>query len=41
MNPNTGENPGQDAKTRVARNTVFMDASQAERAAAAGDLPAG
>jgi uncharacterized protein len=28
VNPNTGENPGKDAKTRVARNTVFMDASK-------------
>ena len=29
VNPNTGENPGKDAKTRVARNTVFMDAAKA------------
>jgi predicted acyl esterase len=28
VNPNTGGNPGKDAKTRVARNTVFMDASK-------------
>ena len=25
VNPNTGENPGPNAKLRVARNTVFMD----------------
>ncbi len=28
VNPNTGGNPGKGAKTRVARNTVFMDASK-------------
>lgn len=28
VNPNTGENPGKDAKTRVARNTIYMDASK-------------
>ncbi|MDP3739043.1 MAG: hypothetical protein Q8R02_16740 [Hyphomonadaceae bacterium] len=28
VNPNTGENPGKDVKTRVAKNTVFMDASK-------------
>jgi uncharacterized protein len=27
-NPNTGENPGPNAKTRVARNTIYMDASK-------------
>lgn len=26
VNPNTGGNPGKDAKTRVARNTIYMDA---------------
>ena len=29
LNPNTGENPGPNAKTRVAKNTVFMDAVKA------------
>jgi predicted acyl esterase len=29
LNPNTGENPGPNVKTRVARNTVFMDAAKA------------
>jgi putative CocE/NonD family hydrolase len=28
VNPNTGENPGPAAHPRVARNTVFMDASK-------------
>jgi len=28
VNPNTGADPGPNAKTRVARNTVFMDASR-------------
>jgi predicted acyl esterase len=28
VNPNTGGNPGKDAKTRVARNILFMDASK-------------
>lgn len=28
VNPNTGADPGPEAKTRVARNTVFMDASR-------------
>jgi predicted acyl esterase len=28
VNPNTGGNPGPNAKTRVAKNTVFMDASR-------------
>jgi putative CocE/NonD family hydrolase len=28
VNPNTGENPGPNAKPRVARNTVFFDASR-------------
>ncbi len=28
VNPNTGENPGPNAKGRVARNTVFMDAGK-------------
>jgi predicted acyl esterase len=28
VNPNTGGNPGKDAKTRVARNTIFMDAAK-------------
>ena len=28
VNPNTGENPGPDAKTRVARNTIYMDADK-------------
>ena len=28
VNPNTGENPGPNAKPRVARNTIFMDASK-------------
>jgi uncharacterized protein len=28
VNPNTGENPGPNVKTRVAKNTVFMDASK-------------
>lgn len=25
VNPNTGENPGKDARSRIARNTIFMD----------------
>ncbi len=29
VNPNTGENPGPNVKTRVAKNTVFMDAGKA------------
>jgi predicted acyl esterase len=29
VNPNTGENPGPNAKTRVAKNTVFMDSTKA------------
>jgi predicted acyl esterase len=29
VNPNTGEQASKDAKTRVARNTVFMDAAKA------------
>jgi predicted acyl esterase len=28
VNPNTGDNPGPNAKTRVAKNTVYMDASK-------------
>jgi predicted acyl esterase len=28
VNPNTGEHPGPDAKPRVAKNTVFLDASR-------------
>ena len=28
VNPNTGENPGPNAKTRVARNTIYIDASK-------------
>lgn len=28
VNPNTGENPGPNAKPRVARNTVYLDASK-------------
>src|SRR5690606_35515144 len=28
VNPNTGENPGPNAKTRVARNTIYVDASK-------------
>jgi putative CocE/NonD family hydrolase len=28
VNPNTGENPGPNAKTRVARNTIFMNAAK-------------
>jgi uncharacterized protein len=28
VNPNTGENPGPNAKTRIARNTIFMDAGK-------------
>ncbi|HVY87636.1 MAG TPA: CocE/NonD family hydrolase, partial [Hyphomonadaceae bacterium] len=28
VNPNTGENPGKDVKTRVARNTIYMDAGK-------------
>jgi putative CocE/NonD family hydrolase len=28
VNPNTGENPGPNAKTRVAKNTIYMDASK-------------
>lgn len=28
LNPNTGEQPGPKAKTRVARNTVYMDAGK-------------
>jgi predicted acyl esterase len=28
VNPNTGENPGPNAKPRVAKNTIYMDASK-------------
>lgn len=28
VNPNTGENPGPNAKPRVARNTIYMDATK-------------
>jgi predicted acyl esterase len=28
VNPNTGADPGPGVKTRIARNTVFMDASR-------------
>jgi putative CocE/NonD family hydrolase len=28
VNPNTGANPGPTAKTRIAANTVFMDATR-------------
>lgn len=28
VNPNTGENPGPNAKTRVAKNTVFMESGK-------------
>ncbi|RYD86064.1 MAG: CocE/NonD family hydrolase, partial [Sphingomonadales bacterium] len=28
VNPNTGENPGPNAKPRVARNTIYMDAAK-------------
>ncbi len=28
VNPNTGENPGPNAKTRVAKNTIYMDAEK-------------
>ena len=29
VNPNTGENPGPNAKPRVAKNTLFMEAGRA------------